>query len=908
MPKITEAIQFFLRARRDAHNGPDLVDRWTACMETQVNVAAGDGEPVAGKRNTWTDGVNEWHAIRIPRNANSEPEFKDYELRFPLDLHAEAIGTTGWDWSARRSRWVGFDFDSITGHAAGVGVPDEELQRVCEAAKALPYVEVRKSTGGSGIHLYVYFDEDGIPTSNHTEHAALARCILGMMASATGFDFASQIDACGGNMWIWHRKMSAANEGLRLLKPAERQLPLADLPVNWRDHIEVVTRRRAKIRVRAVSDEHVDPFEALASSRKIVPLDDGHQAIIDELIASGFSTVWIPDHHLLQTHTKALAGLMDDDDKRRELGLIGFFQTNSGGKDPGKPNCFMFPLGSGAWRVYRFSPGITEAETWEQDGDGWTCCYFNRRPDLDVAAKAAGGIERPNNQGFVFETAEQAITAAGALGKQIDLPESMRGRETVLKKNKDGRLIVEIHRREENHEGMAGWDSTLKKDKWVRVFNAQTEHKSDELGFTEYDNILRALVSPAGDRAGWVAKGHDGQWVRQPKDDVKSILLALGNTKAQADVILGSAALKAWKLVNLPFQAEYPGNRQWNLDAAQYRFAPADLADDEVSYHPHWDRILRHIGTGLDLPIRKLGWALRANIKSGRDYLLNWIACMLREPYDPLPYLFLFGPQNSGKSILHEAISLLMTKGVTSADRALTNANDFNGELANAVLAYIEEKDISIAGESAYNKIKDWVTSPVIWIRKMRTDSYSQRNTLHFIQTANKPEACPIFSGDTRITMIFVPDIAEEIPKKILLERLEAEAPHFMRSVMDLTLPAIEGRLRLSVVATQHKRDAEHLSRSALERFIDEKCHHVPGAAMPFAEFFERFQKWLPADEKSQWNRKKTAISFPHEFPRGAGAKNQKFIGNIAWQPLASNAEPQPPLVAIEGKLRPQED
>ena len=66
-------------------------------METQVNVAAGRGEPVAGKRNTFSDGVDQWWNIRIPRNANSDPEFRDYEMTWPLDLHAEAIGCTGWD-------------------------------------------------------------------------------------------------------------------------------------------------------------------------------------------------------------------------------------------------------------------------------------------------------------------------------------------------------------------------------------------------------------------------------------------------------------------------------------------------------------------------------------------------------------------------------------------------------------------------------------------------------------------------------------------------------------------------------------------------------------------------------------------------------------------------------------------
>ena len=47
MPKVSEALSSFLRARATNAN-QDLVDRWGIHMETQMNVAAGDGEPVAG--------------------------------------------------------------------------------------------------------------------------------------------------------------------------------------------------------------------------------------------------------------------------------------------------------------------------------------------------------------------------------------------------------------------------------------------------------------------------------------------------------------------------------------------------------------------------------------------------------------------------------------------------------------------------------------------------------------------------------------------------------------------------------------------------------------------------------------------------------------------------------------------
>ena len=51
-------------------------------METQVNVAVGDGEPVAGKRSTFSNGTDTWHSIRIPKDANSEPSWEDYDCVF----------------------------------------------------------------------------------------------------------------------------------------------------------------------------------------------------------------------------------------------------------------------------------------------------------------------------------------------------------------------------------------------------------------------------------------------------------------------------------------------------------------------------------------------------------------------------------------------------------------------------------------------------------------------------------------------------------------------------------------------------------------------------------------------------------------------------------------------------------
>jgi len=902
---ISQAIVDFLRARRAEHPGQDLLDRYLehgTAMETQTNVAAGNGEPVHGKRATWTDGVDQWWNVRIPKNAMADPKFKDYKLSWPLEEHAEGIGSTGWDWKKRCSRWLGFDFDALTDHAAGVGINEDQLLEVQRAAEALPFVEVRKSTGGQGIHLYVYVDE--VPTANHTEHAALARCVLGMMSSETGFDFARQIDCCGGVMWVWHRKITEENQGLKLLKPSEKTLGVDDLPANWMDHIDVVKGKRSKVRIGGIKDQYIDPFDELASARRMVPLDDNHKAIIDELARSGYSTVWVSDHHLLQTHTCALQKLLDDPETNKELNLKGFYSTTSEGTDRASPNCFMFPLPDGAFKVYRFSPGVSESNTWQQDGENWTTCFYNHEPDLKTAARALGGAELADNKGFQFDDVKQAIEVAKAIGQDIVLEDKFLYREATLRPNKDGRAVMRIKKEKDETKPDAGW-AKIRGDWWEKVFGVKTDNTEDQLGTAQFDDRLRTLVAPSGESAGWFVQSTNGKWQRRAMGECKNWLLNQGVPKPNADDVLGGCVNQPWELVNCPFQAEYPGGRQWNYNAPQFKFKPADT---ETPCHPHWDKVLTHCFCDLDAELKKLRWAQEANIRNGYQYGLAWTACCFRDPFEPLPFLFFFGNQNSGKSILHEALSLLVTGGVVTADQALTNNNNFNGELATGVLAVIEEKNIA-GSPQAYARIKDWVTSKVLWIRKMRMDAYPQPNTLHFMMMANHQENCPVDMGDTRIMVIEVPDLLldEEIPKQTFLEKLKEEAPHFMKTLMTVELPQVYDRMRLPLVDTYKRQQSQQMQRSPLEEFISDQCYYSPGNKILFADFYDRFAKWLDPGVRYEWSKSKASRALPSDTPSGAsGGGNQRFVGNLSWEPCKD--EDALPYICANSRLKIKED
>ena len=881
---------------------PDLASLYNLNMEVQVNVAQDGGERVAGEYRGktwtgWTDGIQTWKSFRIPLNASTNPEYTDRDLTFDLAKHVEAIGMTGWDWQAKLSRWVAFDFDSIIGHSDKhiKKLSDVELREIRQVVTNIPWVTARQSTGGKGLHLYVFLDP--VSTQNHTEHAALARSIIGMLSAVTGYDFSSKVDVCGGNIWVWRRNM-IPGESFKLLKQGEK---LQDIPANWRDHLTVISGKRKKSVPSFISEgqrqDVENLFEELSGQRPRNPLDEEHKKLITYLQDIGAAWWWNQDHGLLVTHTYDLRRAHGD------LGFRGIFETISSGREHGVDhNCFCYPLRRGAWVIRRFTPGTAEAPTWEQDGNGWTTCYYNQQPDLKTAARSNEGLEQTSG-GFVFRDGQAAVQAALALGVNLKLPTwAYGGRRTVLKEHKDGRLIMEIdHNDNDRADEMPGWLAA--KGKWTRIFNTKINSNVKETEVGNYDDIVRHLITEGNEDFGWMIKGEDG-WKSEPLLHIKPYLESLGITPKELKQVLGSCIAKPWKVVNLPFEPEFVGDRKWNRDAAQIKFAPSE---SEVLTFPHWNKILQHCGGSLDHAVRGNGWAKANGILTGADYLKCWMASMFQKPTEPLPYLFFYGPQNSGKSIFHESLERLITSGVRRADAALISQSGFNAELEHAVLCVIEETDLrGPTNKQAYNRIKDWVTSPQLAIHKKGSTPYTVRNTTHWIQCSNEKLACPLFPGDSRIVMVYVPEIEpiDMIPKRLLLQQLEKEASDFVAELLRLEIPESNDRLNLPVIETDDKIEAEQANRSFLEIYLDEHCYEVTGKQVKFSELFEGFKEWLDPHHHDKWTKIRVGRELPYKYPRGRSPKdNQLYVGNIAFAAKDPSEPVLPKLIIRDGKL-----
>jgi hypothetical protein len=774
----------------------DLAGRYYAGLETQVNVQQ-TGEQATDKNGRltpmFTDGASTWYNYRID-SAEDAAKRQTYDLA----KYYDSIGISGYDPVRGVAIGAGFDFDSLVGHKAGLS--QDRLDALLDALRRLPYVEVRRSTGGSGYHIWVWFDPEALPqVDNRAEHKALARAVLHQMCEETGHDFEADIDCCGSILWICARRATPENQGLSLVREAES--PLTDYPRNWREHLEVVKgkRRRTKLHP-CLTDEEADAIDDAYRDRPRTPLGTAHRRFIDQLHEVGYDAVWNQDLGCLNTHTYGIKLV------KERFGLKGIFDTVSEGNDPAKPNCCMFPLPVGGWRVCRFNEGAREASTWETSPNGWTTCTINETPSLERAALALGGLLGPKKtvEEYLFRETEAVIKLIKALGGALNFPAFVDKRVVRVRKRDANYLIVETdHQESDDAHTDEAWQRGWTKDNknWAVVVKVDAEPGSgDESPWT--DRLVRH-VSQQGKQVSLFANTTKG-WQQQSTDRVCDFLQYKGFSNWHIPCKLGWCAAHPWELVSIPFESEYPGRRRWNRNGSRLLFEPAARPGET----PYWDMVLHHIGRGLDDAVDADEWCQSNAILSGADYLRRWTSIMLQTPARRLPMLFMYShpEQNTGKSIFHEGLSTLFDEnGFTFADKALTLDSGFNAELRGKALCVVEETNVA-KSDLAYTRVKAWITRPTVQIHPKGKDAFVEPNYTHWVMTANDAAYLPIEPGDTRIIIWEVtPFEGKEIVKDELLGKLRKEAPLFLQQLFQLNITDSAGRHTLPVLMTAEK-------------------------------------------------------------------------------------------------------
>lgn len=895
----TQAIKNFLNARTHA----DLAELYNHDMECQVNVMPGNGtntqHEYRGKSyQAWTDGFETWKPFRIPYNAASEPEYTDRHMSYNLAKHVESIGMTGWDWVARKSRWVGFDFDAIIGHAENHSgkLTADELSRVEHNALELDYVMIRQSTSGTGLHLYVFLDEP-VETRNHNEHAALGRAILMQMSYDIGFDFSGRVDIAGGNMWVWHRKMELCdNQGLRLIRPATGKIKI---PENWRAHLDVIENRRSEIRISIPSEDEEntnlegveEAIEEMKKTQPAIQLDEDHKRIIAYLInMPEWDTV---RDTYIKTHTIALKSA------HTALGLKGLFETNSSGSS--RINCWIEPLPKGGFAVYRYSKGVNEHPSWHRSHNGFTTCFYNTLPTLRSASYFFNGVENPKG-GYEFSTAADVIESLRALGASYDeeLPDLVKNRSARMSDLGNNRVLIEIDCKGIFEAvSMPQWGK--KGNYWFRVFYKAPPTVNINQYDNEYDSVCRHLLTEDFVEYKWAyaPTSMSGEWALESKDTIRLGLTNRGCESKDINDILGYCVNNPWVIVNEPFREEYLGDRRWNYGAAKFTF-PLRESNENLSF-PTWMKILNHVGLGLDRAVKEHEWCRHNGITCGGDYLKAWCAYMFQKPKVRLPYLFFYSPQQkTGKTTFHESLHMLMKPGYMKADKAITT--NFDGELRTAVLCPIEETDLS-KDKEAYNSIKEYVTAEYVALNPKGKELVQVPNTTHWVQCANKLSYLPIEADDTRIVVCLVPPIPPEemmSPYELRI-KLRKEASDFLTELMYLELPEQpRDRMALPVLETEEKIRATRAKQTVVESFIGEYCFSIPGSTLRGVELYEEFSRQLDPQDRAQWPKRRFQNEIPQEiFPYGRRSKDGQWCyGNISLNP---DTKPGKKLISVGG-------
>ncbi len=784
-----------IKATLELYAPADLAARYQEGMEALMQVDPEKGEPVYKDHktpipNTYDDGKFVHFTIRIQSPGDgAKPQ------TFPPEDYFEAIGISGLDVERNVAYAVGYDFDSILNHDEARGLTEQQLADLLAALKKLPYVEIRRSTSGNGYHVWVWFPVTDLPqVHNRIEMRALARAVLQRMSLDTGYRFEGDVDHLGDILWICARRATAENGGLSLVQAAAS--PLEDWPRDFLDHVDVITRKRRRTRLRGANVADADAIDAATNDRPRDCLEPKHREFLKCYAKSGYAGYWNEDHNCFVCHTQGIAETL------KQVQLPGLFETSSNGNDPDKPNCWMYPLSDAAWRAFRFSHGTDEAPTWELSRNGWRTCVIGRTPSLSQLAAKFNG--KKTSKGVAFLSAEDATNALLQLGASIDLPTWFERRPITIKQVPRG-LEADFP----YEEGDAGGDNGLTANErgWFRPPRSTAWRKfieiEVELSHPDYhslaDDVVRS-VCHQGEHIGLFTHTEAG-WNQQILSMVKPRMSHEGITGGLQNDVLGWCDKYPYLRTARPFQPEYPGNREWNKDGTKLLFLPA-IADGET---PMWDKILAHLGRGLDEALDP--WCQEHGIEMGADYLRYWIANLIRFPERRLPMLAVYSPENkTGKSLLHEAPAILFDeKGYIFATKAIKNKSGFDGELHGKVLCALEEINLTESADF-YANLKKLITSHRADFTFKKENTFMDTNFTHWIMTTNHREYIPIELHDERIILWEVtPFEGDEIPKPQLLDMLRKEAPQFLRKLFALDLSDIAGRVTLPVLMTSEK-------------------------------------------------------------------------------------------------------
>ena len=200
-----------------------------------------------------------------------------------------------------------------------------------------------------------------------------------------------------------------------------------------------------------------------------------------------------------------------------------------------------------------------------------------------------------------------------------------------------------------------------------------------------------------------------------------------------------------------------------------------------------------------------------------KEHFLNWLACLLQYRDKILTAWILQGIPGTGKGMLIERVlaPILGQRHVLRCNQA-TLHKGFNNFLETALLVLIDEMRMSAytrQGESAAatEKLKNWITEPVIMIEGKHAHAYNTRNYANFIIASNQPDVQEIDPKDRRFNV----GNYQDTPLLLSTAQVEALDNEVATFAQYLARRPADRTVARTVLDTEARRQMQKLTRNA---------------------------------------------------------------------------------------------
>lgn len=144
------------------------------------------------------------------------------------------------------------------------------------------------------------------------------------------------------------------------------------------------------------------------------------------------------------------------------------------------------------------------------------------------------------------------------------------------------------------------------------------------------------------------------------------------------------------------------------------------------------------------------------NDSQARDHFLHWLAFIWQRRRKTMTAWVFHGVEGTGKGILFHKILRPLFGDKLAQIRTLDMLEEpYNGYMRSALILFVDESTTDKVRNlsKVVNKLKNWITDPVIPIREMHLDQYDSPNNLNIIFASNHHNVMQISSSDRRFNV-----------------------------------------------------------------------------------------------------------------------------------------------------------